>query len=233
MWLILKMGPKNVLFYNVFSKKESLLHWAENVEHHFAVAKAIPSPMFSSNASIEVSLAASFLPWRTRSCECWNVFVLGKNSHFLFFSLWAGFPVSKLDLISQLKWAGLPRLLQKQASRGSRPGELVKSGGGNWSSCFTKPFGGILEMLGGLGANIERWLEYPPCLPGMFILTGETVSLGPWEAGAQIRLARSETYWGGFQGRKAGRGLEEAGIAVQSMMQVWHLWREREGGKAG
>eukprot|EP00069_Balaena_mysticetus_P009912 bmy_20411T0 len=51
-------------------------------QHHFAVAKAIPSPMFSSNAS---------------------------------------FPVSKLDLISQLKWAGLPRLLQKQASRGSRP----------------------------------------------------------------------------------------------------------------
>nr|XP_030714881.2 zinc finger protein 483 isoform X2 [Globicephala melas] len=42
-----------------------------------------------------------------------------------------GFPVSKLDLVSQLKWAGLPRLLQKQASRGSRPGELVKSGGGN------------------------------------------------------------------------------------------------------
>lgn len=54
----------------------------------------------------------------------------------------------------------------------------------------------------------------------MFLLTGEAVSLGPREAGAQIRLARSETYWGEFQGRKAGRGLEEAGIAVQSMMQV-------------
>ncbi|XP_036891801.1 zinc finger protein 483 isoform X1 [Sturnira hondurensis] len=37
-----------------------------------------------------------------------------------------GFPVSKLDLVSQLKWLDLPRLLEKEVSKGSRPGELVK-----------------------------------------------------------------------------------------------------------
>ncbi|KAF6128361.1 zinc finger protein 483 [Phyllostomus discolor] len=43
-----------------------------------------------------------------------------------------GFPVSKLDLVSQLKWVDLPRLLEKEVSKGSRPeceprGDLKKS----------------------------------------------------------------------------------------------------------
>ncbi|KAL1776649.1 zinc finger protein 483 [Sigmodon hispidus] len=37
-----------------------------------------------------------------------------------------GLPVSKLDLISQLKWVKLPRILEKEISKASRPGELVK-----------------------------------------------------------------------------------------------------------
>ncbi|EPY85850.1 zinc finger protein 483 [Camelus ferus] len=36
-----------------------------------------------------------------------------------------GFPVSKLDLVSQLKWAGLPRLLQKEVSKRSKPATWV------------------------------------------------------------------------------------------------------------
>uniref|UniRef100_A0A8C5P5X5 Zinc finger with KRAB and SCAN domains 16 n=1 Tax=Jaculus jaculus TaxID=51337 RepID=A0A8C5P5X5_JACJA len=35
-----------------------------------------------------------------------------------------GVPVSKLDLISQLKWVKLPRLLEKEISKSPRPGEL-------------------------------------------------------------------------------------------------------------
>ncbi|XP_062938717.1 zinc finger protein 483 [Cynocephalus volans] len=35
-----------------------------------------------------------------------------------------GFPVSKLDLISQLKWVELPRLLEKEGIKGSRPALL-------------------------------------------------------------------------------------------------------------
>ncbi|XP_028635864.1 zinc finger protein 483 [Grammomys surdaster] len=37
-----------------------------------------------------------------------------------------GSPVSKLDLISHLKWAKLPRVLEKEISKDPRPGELVK-----------------------------------------------------------------------------------------------------------
>ncbi|XP_063116936.1 zinc finger protein 483 isoform X2 [Cavia porcellus] len=39
-----------------------------------------------------------------------------KNLEFL------GFPVSKLDLISRLKWVELPRLVEKELSKHSRPG---------------------------------------------------------------------------------------------------------------
>ncbi|XP_017496699.3 zinc finger protein 483 [Manis javanica] len=37
-----------------------------------------------------------------------------------------GFPVSKLDLISQLKWVELPWLLEKEVSEGSRPEDELK-----------------------------------------------------------------------------------------------------------
>uniref|UniRef100_G3TCP4 Zinc finger protein 483 n=1 Tax=Loxodonta africana TaxID=9785 RepID=G3TCP4_LOXAF len=36
-----------------------------------------------------------------------------------------GLPVSKLELISQLKWVVMPWLLEKEGSKGSRPGKLV------------------------------------------------------------------------------------------------------------
>ncbi|KAK2503963.1 hypothetical protein MC885_007378 [Smutsia gigantea] len=38
----------------------------------------------------------------------------------------SGFPVSKLDLISQLKWVELPWLLEKELSKGSRPEDELK-----------------------------------------------------------------------------------------------------------
>ncbi|KAI5138304.1 hypothetical protein MUG91_G72n262 [Manis pentadactyla] len=44
-----------------------------------------------------------------------------RNLEFL-----AGFPVSKLDLISQLKWVELPWLLEQEVSEGSRPEDELK-----------------------------------------------------------------------------------------------------------
>lgn len=53
-WLILKMGPENVLFRWVISKKESLLHWIGNVEDHFALIKTKPPP-----CSLQISVLLS------------------------------------------------------------------------------------------------------------------------------------------------------------------------------
>lgn len=59
--------------------------------------------------------------------------VLWKTDIFLFFSffsLYVGFPMTKLDVISQLTWVE-PGILEKEVSEGSIPGELVKNRQGN------------------------------------------------------------------------------------------------------
>ncbi|XP_010968383.1 zinc finger protein 483 [Camelus ferus] len=97
-----------------------------------------------------------------------------------------GFPVSKLDLVSQLKWAGLPRLLQKEVSKRSKPecelsGELKESGGNQ----------DVLVEESTLDKIIERYL-----------MGGDDDSMGePWG-----RLEEDRGHKGHSQKKTHGRG---------------------------
>lgn len=159
--LIQKTSSENVLFCSVSSRKGlcfiELEMWSiiliSSVEYLFPFLSQVPVFMSVYFGSI------FYLPWRTGDCIWMPGYLYSmQNSNFLFFSLWTDFPVSKLELISQLKWVELPWLLE-EVSKGSRPGELVKNTQRNENSCLASLLRRLFEMLGCLDTRIRRWLE--------------------------------------------------------------------------
>ncbi|KAM4876461.1 zinc finger protein 483 [Thomomys bottae] len=65
-----------------------------------------------------------------------------------------GFQVSKFNLLSQLKWVKLPKLLEKELSKESKPGKLVK--------CRYDSASGCLPSELGQGLMLGRHLEDEP-----------------------------------------------------------------------
>ncbi|XP_013821672.2 PREDICTED: zinc finger protein 483 [Capra hircus] len=109
-----------------------------------------------------------------------------------------GFPVSKLDLVSQLKWAGLPRLLQKEVSKGCRP--ECELGGG------LKESGGSQDVLmeeSTLDKIIERYLMSSDCDS-----MGESWKHGRFEDGCSSRehsqgqITQKKTHGRGSKGEE-------------------------------
>ncbi|XP_057576591.1 zinc finger protein 483 [Hippopotamus amphibius kiboko] len=110
--------------------QDSVISQEENPEEDKTVSVLPNTESRESMTLKDVAVTFSRGEWRKLEPSQKEIYkeVLLENYRNLEF---LGFPVSKLDLISQIKWAGLPRLLQKEISKGSRPGELMKSRGGN------------------------------------------------------------------------------------------------------
>ncbi|XP_058997453.1 zinc finger protein 483 [Mustela lutreola] len=111
--------------------QESVISQEENPEENKMVS-VLPSTESRESMTIkDVVVSFSRGEWRRLEPFQKELYkeVLLENFRSLEF---VGFPVSKLDLISQFKWVELPWLLEKEISKGSRPeyeprGELKES----------------------------------------------------------------------------------------------------------
>nr|XP_019605101.1 PREDICTED: zinc finger protein 483 [Rhinolophus sinicus] len=173
--------------------QESVISQEESPEEDKMVS-VLPSPK-SGEAMTFKDVAVSFSRGEWRKLEPFQKELYKevlmenfKNLEFL------GFPVSKLDLISQLKWVELPWLLEKEVSEGSRPecdprGELKESGRNQ----------DVLVEESTLDKIIERYLT-----GGDYDLMGES-----WKRYGRLEEDRSDKEYSqvtGTQKKTHGRG---------------------------
>uniref|UniRef100_A0A8D1V9Z3 Zinc finger protein 483 n=1 Tax=Sus scrofa TaxID=9823 RepID=A0A8D1V9Z3_PIG len=155
--------------------QDSAVSQEENTEEDKTVS-VLPSTESQESMTLkDVAVTFSRGEWRKLEPFQKDIYkeVLLENFRSLEF---LGFPVSKLDLISQLKWAGLPRLLQKISKSSRREYELS----GEW-----KESGGNQDVLveeSTLDKIIERYLMNRDCN-----LTGES-----WKRSGRLEEGRSD-----------------------------------------